>query len=204
MIPIAQYFPASWSFSLASQQLHSQLAPFSLGLATSPRSQQAQTKKMKTPILFAAWTAFVIMAVPSESQGRAANSAASVKPNPSASPGTSFTASVRAAVLDSLNESRKTQKEHEGDSLSLKDYDALTKRKSLQNRALKATEVAIQQAQQTAIGSGADAINKLLEAERFARAQLAQVVETSAPGWRKVALDSVDQAIAKTTQALGQ
>jgi hypothetical protein len=159
---------------------------------------------MKTPILFAAWTAFVIMAVPSESQGRAANSAASVKPNPSASPGTSFTASVRAAVLDSLNESRKTQKEHEGDSLSLKDYDALTKRKSLQNRALKATEVAIQQAQQTAIGSGADAINKLLEAERFARAQLAQVVETSALGWRKLAIDLVDQAIAKTTQALGQ
>jgi uncharacterized protein YecT (DUF1311 family) len=83
MIPIAQYFPASWSFSLASQ-----LAPFSLGLATSPRSQQAQTKKMKTPTLFAAWTALVIMAVPFESKGKDPD----FKP-----PGTEETAAVEQA-----------------------------------------------------------------------------------------------------------
>ena len=49
-------------------------------------------------------------------------------------------------------------------------------------------------------------VNKLLVAERFARAELARtgtIVETG-EGWRKLASDLVDQAIAKTTQALGQ
>jgi hypothetical protein len=153
---------------------------------------------MKTPILFAAWTAFVIMAVPFESQGRAAGG--SVKPNPSASPASRFTAAVRDAVLDSLKQSFRTQNDHEEDIARVKDQ----KIAKHQKRALEGIKVAIQQAQQTPIGSGPDAITRLLEAERAARAELAHAEWASAPGWREVALDSLDAAIAKTMQALGQ
>ena len=162
--------------------------------------------KMKTPILFAAWTAFVIMAVPSESQGRAAG--AQVKPNPSASPASRFTAAVRDAVLDSLKQSLATLVQHHADSDSIKDA-AMFSRRSIQAEAERATNAALQQAQQTAVGSGPDAVKTLLEAERFARAKVAKIGYQTlaaewAVGWRKVALDLMDQAIAKTTQALGQ
>ena len=140
------------------------------------------------------------MAGPSESQGRAANHA-SFKPSPSASPASRFTASVRAAVLDSLKQSFRTQNDHVEDIARTKDYKITVHQK----RALEAIKVANQQAQQTPIGSGPDAITRLLEAERAARAELTHAEWVSAPGdWRQVALDSLDAAIAKTMQALGQ
>jgi hypothetical protein len=161
---------------------------------------------MKTQIIFAAWTALVIMAVPLESQGRAVGG--SVKPSPSASPQSHFTAAVRDAVLDSLQQSLATLVEHHADSDSIKDA-AMFSRRSIQAAAEQATKAALQQAQETAVGSGPDAVKKLLEAERFARAKVAKIGYQTlaagwAVGWHKVALDLMDQAIAKTTQALGQ
>jgi hypothetical protein len=161
---------------------------------------------MKTQIISAVWIALVIMAVPIESQGRAAGGA--VKPSPSTSPQSHFTATVRDAVLDSLKQSLATLVQHHADSDSIKDA-AMFSRRSIQAQAERATNAALQQAQQTAVGSGPDAVKKLLEAERFARAKVAQIgYQTLAPewavGWRKAALDLMDQAIAKTTQALGQ
>jgi len=157
------------------------------------------------------------MAGPSESQGRAANHA-SFKPSPSASPQSNFTAAVRDAVLDSLQLSLRTQEQHLGDSNSIKDPKLAVVAKRNQMQGISATQAAFQQAKQTAVGSGPDAVKKLLDVERFARAQVAQIVLPDDPryrawvdspaekaeGWRKLALDSVDQAIAKTTQALGQ